>query len=329
MVPDVIGVRKSGIVDAFEVQSTKDPLDNLLQRLEEGFARYCPNVRGAFKLCNPNRPSRRFMIQLVSEDCAALAFYGIAPVKTALADFYSIAVRWFADLGHPTDKVAVRGPSHPRTYQSFERVDRKLKSNGFEGIVSVELVSLAPEAKIPGQDYLLTAWASLKNRNAYIVSRTSIVHLAKPEVMPLAKKVILGIQPSYCIGYTRPHRLGPSMYAVGIAQGLGPDGYGIPGEMTTAEEAEFESISHWGTGVHARVWEKGLLRDVYPWNFLNRAQLEAEIADVRLEEWILKDRERGKLERAGDGIRFWQLEPEQIPGVRGALEKAELALRLE
>jgi hypothetical protein len=257
------------------------------------------------------------MIRLVSDQCAALAFYGIDAENT-LAGFYDIALAWFTDMGHPPDQIAIRGPGNPKGYQPFVHFHRRLKSADFEKVVSMELVSLAPEARIPGQDYLLTAWASLKNRDAYIVGRTSIIPLLKPNMLPLAKRIIQTTRPGYGIGYTRPHQLGPSVYAVGIVQGIG-----TPGERTPAEEAEAHRISHWGDGAAARVWEKGLLRDVYPWNFVSTHQLHARVSGVPLKEWIRRGG-RGELEQLSEDLWFWELDPELIPAVREALDKGDL-----
>ena len=54
-IPDVIGVRRDGKVDAYEVISKSDNRDALMQRLEEGMNTLPPKRRGRYDVIKPYR----------------------------------------------------------------------------------------------------------------------------------------------------------------------------------------------------------------------------------------------------------------------------------
>lgn len=257
---------------------------------------------------------------IISEQCSVVSLYGIASTKESLANFYHRIVQWFQEVGHSVDKLSVHGPGHSGRPVSFASADSKLRKLGFEGITDLDVFSLIPDARIPINDYLLTATWSATESYVYIVSRSSIASLSDSVMLPLARKIIQDVKPAYGIGYTRNHRLGPAMYAVGIAQGLGLDGYGVG--LTPAEQEEANSICRWGDGIAERIWEKGVLRDVYPWNFLNQFHLAKQIGDTSLEQWIQRDEQRGNLSSFQDGITFWNVPESSLPLLRQILFRA-------
>ena len=264
------------------------------------------------------------MLTTYSEECSALVFYGIEPAVSSLAGFYNGINDWSQEVCCPFDKMSVHGTGYSRKWVSFEHGDAKLQKEGFNAITSVFVVSLTPDARIPVNDYLVTAGFSAKNSYADLVCRSSITPLSRAAMLPIAGTIIRSVKPTYGIGYKRLHSLGPAMYAIGIGQGLGPKGYGISSQLTPEERAESERISRWGNGMLGRVWEKGLLRDVYPWNFLTRPHLVKQVGTISLEKWIRQDERRGRLEPLGDGISFWEVDDINMSSIRKELLEADV-----
>lgn len=260
------------------------------------------------------------MTNVISEECAVVSFYGIEPTKESVAGFYQDVLDWFQELGYPADKLGVIGRGHSGKPVSFKRGDAKLQKTGFDEVKAMDISSLIPDARIPVNDYLLTASWSANHSYACVVSRSSIVALSHSGMLPFAQKVIRDVKPAYGIGYNRNHSLGPAMYAVGICQGLGPGGYGVG--LSEKEQKEADSISRWGDGMAAKIWEKGILRDVYPWNLLTQRLLTKPVGGVPLERWIQQSAERGKLEPLCEGVSLWEIEGEYQPAVRQTLQKA-------
>ena len=57
-IPDVIGVRRNGVVDAWEVRSATDPVRDLEIRLENGMKTLPVERRGQIKVIEPEPPNR-------------------------------------------------------------------------------------------------------------------------------------------------------------------------------------------------------------------------------------------------------------------------------
>jgi hypothetical protein len=256
----------------------------------------------------------------LSEECSALALYGVDQSADALAAFYFAVISWFEELGWPPDKLGVRGPGHSGRPVSFKSAHQKLVSRGFSGVADVSIFSLLPEYRIPVDDYVLTAVYSAKDSVACIVSRLSIAQLSESSMLPLVKRTVPYTKPEYGIGYMRERRLGPMMYALGVCQGLGKKGYGI--ELSRSEEEEADSISRWADAMDARVWNAGFLRDVYPWNLLTKPQLMKKVGAIPLEQWIRRNTRRGTLTSLDNNIVLWEIPKSNIRPVRYELQRA-------
>lgn len=97
-----------------------------------------------------------------------------------------------------------------------------------------------------------------------------------------------------------PHRLSPDLYAVGVLR-LEPE------EISTGEAyQELLNVPRWlDMGMRLGVWRQGVLRDVYPWNFLTAPQLAAKVEGCSLRAWISQDVRRGTLTAVSDAVVPW------------------------
>ena len=103
------------------------------------------------------------------------------------------------------------------------------------------------------------------------------------------------------------------MYATGISQGLGHTG---------DEYLEALDISFWVDAKNLQIWRQGLLRDIYPWNFVTPAHLERTIDGVTLEQWIGQKPDRGQLSVVESGVVLWKVPDVNLPEIRLALQRS-------
>jgi hypothetical protein len=260
----------------------------------------------------------------VSDECSALAFYGIRPSAAAAEAFYHMMVKWFTDLGYPPDKAGVTAPGFGTQLGLFGRFDAKLKRTGFRKVTGVTLITTTPRAKIWGSDNYVSASYMGEDDElvADIVARSSLATLSANSLLPVAREVAGLLKPVYGIGFTRAHRLDPTCYAIGLNFD--------PGDLTPEEEAEQDWIGTWGETLFAdQVYRKGILRDVYRWNFLTRPHLRKKVNGVPLELWIRRGPRRGRLGEFGRGTHLWEVPAKDIPKVRQSLLRAGLILEPE
>lgn len=254
--------------------------------------------------------------KMISEECCVVAFYGIDPSPDSATSSYHTAVNWFNELGYPPDKISVLGPGYEGSPTSFADVNERLQKTGFAGVTYWSIVSMTPDGSIPVSDYLLTADWSAEYSYALIAARSSLATLSHISMLPVVRRIVQDVRPTYGIGFKREHRLGPTMYAIGICEGLG---IGLTGEAY--EDAR--NISQWSDfGLVEQVYRTGLLRDVYPWNLLTRAQLARQVDGASLEEWVRQNASRGVLGTLCDAVSLWEVGEADIPAVRQALRLA-------
>lgn len=251
----------------------------------------------------------------ISDHCAVIAVYGLRGTPTTLEAFYDAVTDWIQSLGHDIDRLAISGTGYSGRMGSFKGLDRKLRANAFAGATHVELYALLPGWAIETRDYLVEATWSEQYSYALVAARTSIADLRLDAIRPVANALVCSLEAAYGIGYERPHTLGPSLYAVGIAQGLGSSG---------AQYEQALEISEWSSAMQAEVYRTGVLRDVYPWNFLRDVHLERSIEGRTLGEWIRENPRRGELSSFCDGTYLWQVEDQARPPISRALRSAGL-----
>jgi hypothetical protein len=253
----------------------------------------------------------------ISEECSSVAFYAIQPSPKAAEQFYRAIGKWFKDLGSPPDKISVAGPGHSSKLVSFATGAAKLEASGFTEVVVAELVSTAPDAKIWGRDYLLTASYDARSGRliADVVARSSLATLSATSMLPIARLLIQELQPAYGIGYVRSHRRGPELYASGVGRGL---------TLSAPDREEALRISRWCDGIAEQVWRNGLLRDIYPWNFLTPPHLGTRVEGASLRDWISEDARRGSVSEMPNDVVLWEVPASSIPDVRTVLRDAHL-----
>ena len=189
-------------------------------------------------------------------------------------------VKWFGELGHPPDKAGY-GPRICAQLGSFDRFNAKLAKKGFRKVTGLTLVATTPRAQIWSDDYYVTAsyMGEDDELTADVVARSSVATLSATSLLPVARELAAILKPAYGIGYTRAHRLDPEFYAIGM--NVDRD------DLTPDELAEQDWIGTWGETLFTdQVYRKGILRDVYRWNFLTRPHLKKKVGGVPLDRWI-------------------------------------------
>jgi hypothetical protein len=257
-----------------------------------------------------------------SEECSVLALYGFEPSADKTKGFIELVTSLFERSGLPPDKAAITGPGYSGKWIATKSASSVLAKNKFADVKSLTLTKLLPNAQIPTNDYVNEAELSNKDRYAIITLRSSIIPLASDQFRSFLRTMTDSIKPQYGIGFTRNHRLGPPMYAIGICQGLGPGGYCIPAEMSPEERLEGERISRWVEAMGMQIWKRGLLRDVYPINLLGHGQLKTPVGDLTLGQWIDADQGRGCLTTISDTLVLWEVEKQRLANVSAALRNS-------
>lgn len=254
------------------------------------------------------------MTKQFSDECAVVAFYGGSISPKSVEPLYHHVVEWFDSLDCHPDKLGVKGKGFSGKVGSFSRNNARLKKSGFSEVEEFSLYSLVPGGEVPLWDWSVTTEISKQDSYCVIGARSSLASLSHGTLLDMACKAIEVLKPSYGIGFRREMRLGPSLYATGLAQGL--DTWG-------EQRQEVSRINRWGdVGLEQRVYEQGILRDVYPWNFLTDSQLSRQLNGRSLKEWITQESRRGTLSDLTNSVSFWEVDESQVSPIRSELQSA-------
>jgi hypothetical protein len=252
-------------------------------------------------------------------DCAALALYGIDPGAEAAERFYHSTLSWFRACGHSPHRITVNGAGFSGKWAEFVRANNRLQRQGFEGVTAISLVTMQPGGEMPLWNWLVKVTWSAKHRYATMAAQGAIVPFRSEGFRRYAEEIVRLLKPGYGTGYHMPHRLAPDMYAIGIGVELG--GPVLDGEAYEEER----NVARWlDMGMPQSVWQAGVLRDVYPWNFLTAPQLAAKVERRSLRNWIRQDAQRGSLTNVTDAVVLWEVPEELIPEVRRRLKEAHV-----
>lgn len=251
-----------------------------------------------------------------SDECSVIALYGFAVDPSIVESVYERVVSWFDSLNAPATTLAVEGRGFSGKVRTFSRLNARLRKRGFQDVADFEVSSLGANGGFPLRDGPLTASLVLESEYFLAAVRSSLADLTADSMRGLARDVIGFLHPAYGVGYRRERAKGPPFYAIGLSMGLQHSG---------PEYEEGLSICRWGdTGMEERVWREGILRDVYPWNFLTQVQLRKRIGRMSLKRWIGEGQRRGKLSKFEGDMYLWELKPGEIRSVRPVLREAGL-----
>src|SRR6202165_3760170 len=123
--------------------------------------------------------------KIVSDECSALAFYGIRPNAREVEAYYRAIVKWFNELGCSPDKASVGTGK----LGSFRRVDANVQKNSFRKEMGFTLVSTIPGAQNWSDDFYVTASCDPDRLSltSVIVARSSLATLTVTSLLPVAR----------------------------------------------------------------------------------------------------------------------------------------------
>lgn len=257
---------------------------------------------------------------LPKSSCASVfAFYGIDN-PTCLDDLYLNAVKWFEEIGCTCDKLAVQGKSFSGKQGAFSRIHTRLVKKGACNVDGIELTSMWPDGEYP-----LTEWRAKmemsRSPSWFVIS----IHESAADMSWLLSKVlevVPSVRPSYGIGYRREMRCGPVLYAVGLTLDTGV--------YDDAEYDESLRTTNWGCdAVYSEDYRDGIIRDVYPHNFLSKAHLGRQIEGMPFKRWITQDSSRGDLVALDSGISLWSVPVDRTGTIRARLQREGMIFGLK
>jgi hypothetical protein len=221
-------------------------------------------------------------------------------------------------LGIPPDIVTLDAPGFWGVkYKTFRRVRTRIDNYDFGGRFSGLRLTLRGAGWTDNDQSRWISTASF-HRNPESPNgdrRMRTDWLIAPKEAKLTEQVAVESLTEYArvavdhYGYlfTIPREYDPSFYPMGRS-----------GWEPFASQEERENAGWWGL-YQNRIPPGGMLRNVYPVNFLSRELLDLPVHGTTLERWIRKDSGRGTLRPLTDQVTTWTVPAENIPAIREQL----------
>lgn len=245
--------------------------------------------------------------------CSCVALHAPPSTRFEILSMLGVVQEWFEKTGLPPDTTAVSAPQTSRKPFAAARLGRRINRIGPSRIEAIELY-----ATQPAYQQLVFGWrvcCTLDKKRGLVVLCTDkrLVDRASLEE-PVARILTYG-EFRYGYYYERNLKMGPILYADGVAAGLRD-------EATPAEE---NAIGKWfhiqSAGQCATI---NALRDVFRKNLLTDSHLHLTIEGAPLKEWIEASSTRGELKPVAGRVLEWEMSPDRIHEIRTRLGTAGL-----
>jgi hypothetical protein len=258
--------------------------------------------------------------QPTDSDVAVVAFYGFDYSEERVKACLERSLDWFKSLGFNEGGLGYRKAGKLR--QISKLTPKKAGRFTFDEVTHFNLFAVAESSELVWYDFNLATgfdgeYASRCN-NAYIAAFHTIATIGCDSLSDVARDFVTILEPGYGIGFLLPQILGPISYVHGFT--AGPADYVAVGE----EYEEEVRICRWpDVGLENEVYRHGIIRDVYPLNYLNKSQLERPVNGIPLQAWIEQEARRGSIEKFSDGLWLWTVPRDEIPEIRRILKASD------
>lgn len=250
-------------------------------------------------------------------NCTVIAFYDLG--KTEVKKLFEYLEQFFIDHDHPPLRAEYSfldiGSKSKKT-QTFKHVKKILEERNYEKVENFAF-GHRPEGGDDSLDAKVRTLYVEPNSGDlfYLYFHNDIISHDWGFIEKLAKDIRQFLHADYGIGFQREFSKGPGYYVAGVIVGLPMF------NLTPEQKKERKSIGDWWRSrLTDEKYHLGLLRDIYPMNFLTQPHLANKVGSQTLKDWIEEDsKERGTLNSLTKDMHVWHVPEDKIESVREAL----------
>ena len=237
----------------------------------------------------------------------ALALHDFKKPDVNWKEWFSCIERWFHKGGVIPNRIS---GTAGKTIK-FENGKKRLEKEFFKSLErdGVWIIATPPEVGTEMFDFIFAVDLHNEpngNQTLVLCWDDQIIKFDRCYIENLAKDLYAFFEPSYGYGYQRLFKLGPSFYPFGVISGLD---YGEP---------ERKQIGKWGNeySYEDGDYKTGMLRDIYPINFLSQAHFLQQVEGQPLNVWIESTPGHGELKQLTDNLWSWWVPEDKIESIR-------------
>ena len=136
------------------------------------------------------------------------------------------------------------------------------------------------------------------------------LELGKDVIKDIICKYSFILNSPYCIGYFMPYSKGPYFYSCAIQ--YNNSNHTVPRALQRKDVTAQDRFSRWGgVGLPHKVYLRGVVRDIYPYNLLNPAQVNFSFDGKTLLEQVCSKNIPGVIEEISPKRFLWTIKDEE------------------
>ena len=249
-----------------------------------------------------------------------VAFHGIELTGAHLKFAYESLLVWQTKTAgaEPTHGV-IYGRGSTERIITFKVLKARLLKSDVKHLTGFDLFTLAPDRESPMWQHSVQAHVSNNYRRIVLSASSSLTSLGlEGELLDVTRTLLALAAPRYGYVFFRDKSIRGHAGGTALCYGMGIPTVSLEHALEKSDETPF--LQEWRLHVEKlRLYDKGILRDLYRWNFLNEAQLRRKVERKQLRNWIAADPSRGELQEIEGPLQLWMLTDEQIANVRPVL----------
>jgi len=242
--------------------------------------------------------------------------HGVEWTPGILRHCYFATIEHWRALGIEPDRLAAMAPGVGEKYGTFRVKRRHLERQPFDQVKAIELVRLAPGGANETAEWEAFTTFSARSRALVLGVVPSVLGPRAESLMSHFREVVQMAGGTYGYRYLQRMAFGPMWYPGGINYG----------DRGSSRPRDLSSNITWWSRHQNRAYDAGLLRDIYPHNYLSDECLSMLIghSGLTLQQWIETEPvERGELHPLyTDALTEWTPPIPNIPLIRERLFRA-------
>lgn len=249
----------------------------------------------------------------LNESASALGLYKYhcdLPESGLLERFYATVVSLLQSCGITLTYIGADGPGYTDQLTKFGgRAHKRMLKSRFAELTSLSVLANPPQSDSPAYDSFASASLGYVEPNGELLLclavNESFIRLHSSEYDGLLRSLVALYHWDFGYGFAARVEKQPDFHILGVDNG-----------KLSAEE--YRSLCTW-YDANAEV-RTAFLRDVYPYNILNDAQLNAQVSEGMSLRQFAQRQPSCSLTRLTDyGLHLWQVPDEEVARLRKAL----------
>ncbi|ODA36607.1 hypothetical protein [Planctopirus hydrillae] len=229
-----------------------------------------------------------------------MALYGLANAPDNIRMFHENAVEYFRSIGCHPDRISIDGSGFSGKTGDFKKINARFSRATPTEVASISMYSMLPNGDTPLVDWQAISFIDTSSKSCVVVAiHSSFVEMNDPSFVEFSRTCVSLLSPAYGYLFSQAKDNGPFFYAMGM-------NFGVPSNFKTSDSQL--AISRWGdVGLEQEVYRQGVLRDVFPYNYLSEAHVSRRIGDKTFTQWVDSDSWRGTIRPINEKAWLWRV----------------------